>query len=97
VVSLVMFFMLGGGHPALAAFTLALFLLAGAASGWVNRSSLREEAQRRSHGQCIFCGYDLRGSPEDRCSECGRPAGRLPTGREVAGEPDDGPQSGKPS
>jgi hypothetical protein len=26
---------------------------------------------RRKHGQCVVCGYDLRGSTQGRCSECG--------------------------
>lgn len=27
--------------------------------------------RRRRAGQCIHCGYDLRGAVDDRCSECG--------------------------
>jgi hypothetical protein len=26
---------------------------------------------RRAAGQCIYCGYDLRGAVDERCSECG--------------------------
>lgn len=29
--------------------------------------------RRRTHGLCIRCGYDLRGSVSDLCSECGTP------------------------
>lgn len=28
---------------------------------------------RRRGGRCIVCGYDLRGTEGDRCSECGHP------------------------
>ncbi|MFT3787766.1 MAG: hypothetical protein QM770_16615 [Tepidisphaeraceae bacterium] len=29
---------------------------------------------RPKRGLCLRCGYDLRGSSEGRCSECGSPA-----------------------
>jgi hypothetical protein len=29
--------------------------------------------RRRRRGKCIACGYSLRGLPEPRCPECGRP------------------------
>lgn len=29
--------------------------------------------RRRKHGQCLACGYDLRGLPEPRCPECATP------------------------
>lgn len=35
----------------------------------------------RTPGHCSICGYDLRGTPGDRCSECGQlvtPRDRLP-------------------
>ncbi|HVT90864.1 MAG TPA: hypothetical protein VHD56_18565 [Tepidisphaeraceae bacterium] len=34
--------------------------------------------QRQSMGQCIFCGYDMRASP-DRCPECGAEPARVQT------------------
>jgi hypothetical protein len=37
---------------------------------------LRRHSRRRC-GQCEWCGYDLRGSPFRRCSECGREHGKV--------------------
>lgn len=31
------------------------------------------EARKRLRGRCPGCGYDIRGLPERRCPECGRP------------------------
>ena len=36
---------------------------------WYRRLCVR--SARLENGQCISCGYDLRGSVDDRCSECG--------------------------
>lgn len=32
--------------------------------------------RRRRRGLCVGCGYDLRGTPGNRCTECGRPFDR---------------------
>lgn len=45
---------------------------------------------RRLRGQCVHCGYNLRGSPSNVCSECGKafdpdeyPAAVVPGGSEI--------------
>jgi hypothetical protein len=50
----------------LVAATLATLPLIGVAT-----SRRRRRAYRRKQGLCERCGYDLRGSPEQRCPECG--------------------------
>lgn len=35
------------------------------------RRTIRQELVRSGFRICTSCGYDLRGNPEDRCSECG--------------------------
>jgi hypothetical protein len=37
----------------------------------------KKRSRRRAHGQCAFCGYDLRSSGA-RCPECGRTPSALP-------------------
>lgn len=32
--------------------------------------------RRLRHGVCVGCGYDLRGTPGNRCTECGQPFDR---------------------
>jgi hypothetical protein len=51
-----------------AIYSGALLVLYGAflASPWMRR------VRRRRRGQCIHCGYDLRGDSHDRCPECGK-------------------------
>jgi hypothetical protein len=46
----------------------------------VRRSAVRRRRARR--GLCVHCGYDLRGSPAGRCSECGH-AAPVPAARTV--------------
>jgi hypothetical protein len=36
----------------------------------------RRLRQRRAGGQCLACGYDLRGGAHDRCPECGATVAR---------------------
>jgi hypothetical protein len=57
------------------AFTLLLFLavVVGGTRDLACHWRDRIEESRRSHGLCMRCGYDLRGSPA-RCPECGRAA-----------------------
>lgn len=50
-----------------------------AAVGWAARVARRRvRARRQRAGQCLACGYDLRGCPGGRCPECGRDAPALP-------------------
>jgi hypothetical protein len=45
---------------------------------------LRRRRARRQ-GRCTNCGYDLRGSPSDHCTECGRPWAQQNPARPSAG------------
>jgi hypothetical protein len=38
------------------------------------RRSVREQFNAHGLRTCLGCGYDLRGSDEPRCAECGQPA-----------------------
>lgn len=50
---------------------LAWTLVLAAAPAWVFVSGVRLRRRRLRRGQCTSCGYDLRGTPLPRCSECG--------------------------
>jgi hypothetical protein len=55
-------------------FPIWTLLLLFAAMPSVAAMKIRRERRRRSLGQCIYCGYDLRATPE-KCPECGRANG----------------------
>lgn len=62
----------GRGFDVGAPVPLVLLLTGTLPVAWGRRWWLyRQQAKRRTAGQCLLCGYDLRGSP-DRCPECGR-------------------------
>lgn len=54
-------------------FALAWYLLFGIAAIPICLRQFR----RRGRGQCIWCGYDLRGSRHNRCTECGVQISRI--------------------
>jgi hypothetical protein len=43
----------------------------GASAGTAVALCFSPASRRRRLGRCVGCGYDLQGSPGDRCSECG--------------------------
>lgn len=58
----------------------------------------RRRRRRRRLGQCIHCGYDLRGATAAFCSECGKPiAGGAPAGVPSPSESTGEPHSGQTS
>ena len=66
-----------GGNPgesyqyfAIPSWFLTLFF---AAFPLVRVHSLYRTRKRKKLGLCLTCGYDLRGTPGDRCPECGSP------------------------
>ena len=54
---------------ALPHWAIALVLLLISVSPFLTRQVKRRV--RRRHGRCLHCGYDLRGTTESRCPECG--------------------------
>lgn len=41
-------------------------------AAWIDDRRENRITERRRHGLCIGCGYDLRGLDGGRCPECGR-------------------------
>jgi len=48
-----------------------MFMLPAVALWTVRMRRLRRTRRRLLAGCCVACGYDLRGSPQGRCPECG--------------------------
>jgi hypothetical protein len=65
-----------------ASFRVPYWLVMLPASIFPTRWLIRRMRTRRRlrEGQCLICGYDLRGSVSDRCSECGALAAKRPAG-----------------
>ncbi len=63
----------------LLSFIVVAFALFSALAWLGNRKKRREELRlhRLAHGQCLRCGYDLRGGQE-HCPECGEFSARWP-------------------
>lgn len=53
---------------------ITLVAIAAVAIPWTRRT-LREQARRLERGECLNCGYSLRGLTSKRCPECGTAVG----------------------
>lgn len=66
-----------GGGPSVEVrpIMLALDLIVGTFGAVAIRTWMIKRGRRRAldRGQCVHCGYDLRGSHSPRCPECGTP------------------------
>ena len=66
------------GYPIGLVFVQLVPLLGVVWWGAMSSSCKRRVADHMARARCVRCGYDLRGTSADRCSECGMPLPPLP-------------------